>query len=194
MSFAEDTALAPAGERRWRAGVHERWFVIRGPFGGSIAALLARALLEVTDHPPRTLAIHFVDAPAAGEVEITATVERRGRSTDAVSLRLEQDGRIMALALANASERRADAPSWNELPRPDAPPPETCARVEREGRLPPFIEQLEIRWVDGAEWGGADAWNRAWVAAPERDVVDAPFVAALADVWMPPAFAKVNGL
>ena len=42
MSFAEDTALVPVGENRWRGEVHERWWVVKGPFGGTIAALLTR--------------------------------------------------------------------------------------------------------------------------------------------------------
>src|SRR3712207_1353669 len=75
MSFAEDTALVPAGENGWRGEVHERWWVVKGPFGGTVAALLTRALMQVTEHPPRTLAVHYADAPAAGAVDISAAVE-----------------------------------------------------------------------------------------------------------------------
>ena len=187
MSFAEDTALVPDGELRWRGRVHERWWVVKGPFGGTIAALLARALMQSTEHPPRTLAVHFADAPSAGEVEVSAAVERRGRSTDAISLRLEQDGRVMALALANAGDRR-DQPAWNELPQPEAPPPETCRRVEPAPV--PFVGQLDVRWVAGDR---APAWNRAWVGLPGGEPLDDAFVAALSDVWMPPAFQRLDG-
>jgi acyl-CoA thioesterase len=191
MTFEDDTALAELGERRWSAAVDERWWVMRGPFGGFVTALLTRALLAVTEHPPRTLAVHFLDAPRAGAVEISAEVERRGRSTDAVSLRLEQDGAVMALALANAGDRR-DAPAWSGLEPPDAPPPEDCNRVEPP--VVPFIGQLDVRWVDGSPWGEAQApWNRAWIADPSGAQLDAVFVGALADVWMPPAFQALGG-
>ncbi len=193
MSFAADTALVPAGEGRWRATVHERWWVAAGPFGGFVTALLARALAEVSAHPPRTLAVHFLAAPKAGEVEVAATVERRGRSTDAVSLRLEQDGAVMALALANAGDRRPDSPAWSDLPRPDAAEPEACSEMTRVDPMPAFLAELEVRWIDGTGWGdGQSAWNRAWVAARGRPPVDLPLVAALGDVWLPPAIARLG--
>ena len=40
MSLAEDTALTRVGERAWRATFDERWAVVRGPFGGWLAAVL----------------------------------------------------------------------------------------------------------------------------------------------------------
>ena len=194
MSFTADTALVPAGERRWRATVDERWWVVKGPFGGFVAALLARALTEVTDHPPRSLAIHYLDAPAAGEVEVSAAVERRGRTTDAVSLRLEQDGRLMALALANAGDRRPDSPAWTELPRPEAPEPDATTRMERQAGMPRFLDELDVRWIAGSDWGGEGAWNRAWVATREHEPLDDVVVAALGDVWLPPAIAHMGAM
>jgi acyl-CoA thioesterase len=100
----------------------------------------------------------------------------------------------MALALANAGDWRPDSPAWSELPRPDAPPPEDCPRVEHHPPLPPFIGQLDIRYVAGPEPGAEEAWNRAWIAAPPDAALDPAFVAALSDVWMPPAFVRLGGM
>ena len=41
--FDADTGLEEAGELRWRAWAPEHWFVGRGPNGGYLAALAARA-------------------------------------------------------------------------------------------------------------------------------------------------------
>ncbi len=188
-TFAADTALVPDGPQRWRGTIHERWWVVKGPFGGTIAALMTRALMDVTDHPPRTLAVHFVDAPAAGEVEVRAQVERRGRSTDAVSLRVEQDGRVMALGLANAGDRREEAPAWDELAMPDVPRADALPRLQ--GAPVAFLDQLDVRWEARPDMAG-EGWNRAWIGDLSGEPLDAVHVAALSDVWMPPAFLRVG--
>lgn len=191
MSLAQDTVLTPAGPGRWRATYHDGWEVVRGPFGGWIAALLARALGEVTAWPPRTLAIHFVDAPAPGEVEVTAEVVREGRSSSAVSLAVEQGGRPMARALSTAGKWRGEEEAWSGLEPPRAPAPEDCARVEGGEGWPNFLEQLDIRWVAGHPPvpPGGEAHNVTWVSAGPLDV---PAVAALSDLMMPPAFSRLG--
>jgi acyl-CoA thioesterase len=100
-----ETALEALGRGRWRGEVSERWWIRAptperrrpgGPFGGYLAAMLVHALVEAVDdplRPPRSLTVHFVDAPAPGAVEVSARVERTGGSATSVTLRLEQDGR-----------------------------------------------------------------------------------------------------
>ena len=74
-----DTALAPLTPTRWRGEISDRWWVVRGPFGGYVAAFLTRALVAAVDDParrPRSLTVHYVEAPQAGPVEVSATIER----------------------------------------------------------------------------------------------------------------------
>jgi hypothetical protein len=55
-----DTALEPLTPTRWRGQVTERWWVVRGPFGGYLAALLVRALVAAVAEParrPRSLTV-----------------------------------------------------------------------------------------------------------------------------------------
>ena len=191
MSLADDTVLSPAGVRRWRATYEDRWEVVRGPFGGWLAALLARALGEVTDWPPRTLAIHFVDAPAPGELEVSAELVREGRSSAAVALGIEQDGRPMARALATAGKWREDETAWNDLAMPGVPGPDECARLEGGDRRPNFVGQLDVRWAAGHPPvpPGGEARNVTWVSAGGLDL---PTLAALSDLVMPPAFSKLG--
>jgi hypothetical protein len=77
-----DTELVPEGDLRWRAEISERWWIIQGPYGGYIAAMLTRALIAAVDdpaRPPRSLTVHFLAAPQAGPVE-TSAGSRAGRS------------------------------------------------------------------------------------------------------------------
>jgi acyl-CoA thioesterase len=165
--------------------------VVRGPFGGWMAAVLARALAAVTPWPPRTLAIHFLDAPAPGEVALSAEIERAGRSSCAVSLRADQAGRPMARALATAGSWREGEPAWCDLERPQAPPPEDLPRLEPLPETPNFFGELDLRWVAGSPPvpPGGDAHNVMWVSAGP---LDAAALAAVSDVVLPPAFGRLG--
>ena len=102
--FDADTALEPAGELRWRAWAPDHWFVGRGPNGGFLAGVAARAAEAAAGRPLRSLSLHFVASPAVGPLEVAATLERVGRSYTAASVRIEQEGRPMTLALATLGE------------------------------------------------------------------------------------------
>ena len=184
-------ALTPLGPGRWRGEISERWWIIRGPYGGYLCALLVEALTDALDDPartPRSLTVHFLDAPAVGPVEVAATVERAGRSLTSVSLRMEQDGRPVALALASAATWRDGEAEWQELAMPEVAPPEDCPQIG--GRpLPPFTDNFEIRWA-GGERGRAR--NLTWVRPRPEAPLDHATVAALADTMVPAAFTRLH--
>jgi acyl-CoA thioesterase len=187
-----DTALEPLTPTRWRGEISERWWVVRGPFGGYVAALLTRALLLAVDDParrPRSLTVHYVAPPAAGAVEVTAAVERLGRSATTVSLRMEQDGEPVAVAIGSCATWREGEPEWSEAPMPEAPPPEDCPLLERRERMPPFHERFEIRWVGGER---GTARNVAWLRPDPPRVLDHLALTALSDGWMPAGFTKLG--
>jgi acyl-CoA thioesterase len=129
-----DTALDPLGAGHCRATLSERWWVGRGPFGGYLAALLVRALEQVVEWPPRSLSVHFLEAPAAGPVDVRAVVERRGRSSASASLRIEQHGRPVVLALGAAGAWRPDEARWADAAMPSVSPPEAGAQPPATSR------------------------------------------------------------
>jgi acyl-CoA thioesterase len=192
-----DTALEPVGEHRWRAQVSERWWILQGPYGGYISAMLMRALLATVDdpaRPPRSFTVHFLEAPAAGPVEIAAHVERTGRSASSVSLRMEQDGRPMALALASAGVWREDQPAWDDLRAPDVPGPDDCPAVPQREGMPPFMGNFDIRWVEGGGLGhpAERARNVSWVRPHEAGPLDHVAATALSDTMLPAAFSRLG--
>jgi acyl-CoA thioesterase len=189
-----DTALEPLTPTRWRGHVSERWWVVRGPFGGYLMVFLVRALLLAVGDParrPRSLTVHFIHPPAAGPIEVCATVERAGRAATAVSLRLEQDGVPVALALGSCATWRDGEPEWAEITAPQAPPPEDCPRFGPHQGGPPFHERFEIRWVGAGE---GEARNLAWLRADPPRALDHLALTALSDGWMPAAFSKLGRL
>jgi acyl-CoA thioesterase len=189
-AFDADTALEPAGDGRWTGRISERWFVGRGPNGGLLAAQAARAMQALAGDPgrePRSLTLHYLEAPAAGPVTLAGRVERAGRSTTAVSLRFEQDGRAVALGLGVLSTWREGAFEHAESAPPAVPAPGEIEPMPR-GAAPEaatFVGNYEYRWAvdgEGARVGG-------WIRVPGGGrPVDAVAVAAFTDAFPPAVF------
>ena len=148
--------------------MREHWFVQRGPNGGLVAALATRALTEVAGgdgRAPRSLTLHYLAPPVAGELEVAAAVERAGRTTTFASLRVLQDGVTVAYGLGCCSAWREGQPEWDELERPDVPGPAEIASLEPADGVPRFLSNYEMRPLDAPHVG---AWMRAAAAAPGR--------------------------
>lgn len=188
--FDTDTAV-----RDGRGTVSDDWFVVRGPNGGYLAAMLVRAFDEAVPpgRRPRSLTIHFTSAPKAGPVEIETSVEREGRSFTFLSGRMHQDGALVATALAAYSSAR-DGVAWREEEMPDVRPPSEIEPFPAGPPFPPFAAHWEMRSVvpalpfsdgDRAEAGG-------WIRLREPRPLDYPLVAALTDAWFPAAFSRLS--
>jgi acyl-CoA thioesterase len=175
----------------WRAG--------RGPHGGYLAAILLRALTAAVDDParaPRSLTIHYASAPETGPVEIRTTMERQGRSLSTLSARMEQAGRVTALALA-AFSAPWEAPGANELPMPELAGPDAERRSTPKlfKGAPEFTRQLVMQPRVGAvPFAGSGAPMRigGWIGLPEPRPVDAFSLALFCDAWFPPSFIALD--
>lgn len=194
-----------AARARFEADVSPEWRAARGPHGGYVAALLLRSLIEAAAddaRAPRSLTIHYARPGQLGPVVIHTALERRGRSLSTLSARMEQDGAVLALALAAFSVPWS-GPEVAELPMPSvAPPdPDRCTpavmleRIE-QGLAPPFLRQLVLQpRLEAAPFrGGEEAMEAgAWlaVADPERPL-DAIALAMFCDVGMPPPFVRLR--
>src|SRR3954464_14242768 len=125
--FARDTSVSEIEPGIFQGHVNRDWWIVFGPNGGFIAAMVVKAMAAaVDDHQrrPRSLTIHYAAAPAEGRVRIATTVERAGRSLTTVSARMEQDGRLIALAIGAYSRERIAAVEFDEVPPPAIAPPE----------------------------------------------------------------------
>ena len=190
--FDRDTAVVATGDGAFEGRIDRGWWVVRGPNGGYVAAILLRALMASVepDRAPRSLTIHYTAPPEEGPVRIETCVERAGRSLTTVSGRMLQGDRVLALALAALSKPRR-GPSFDHAPRPEAPPPDACP-VYR-GFIP-LNDRYEYRHAIGALPGaGAEqALTGGWIRSEEPRLADAPLVAAITDAWPPACFAPAR--
>jgi acyl-CoA thioesterase len=196
--FDRDTALRRCADGAFEAALDRGWWIVVGPNGGYLAAILLRAMTETAADPeraPRSLTVHYVSPAHEGPVRIAATVERAGRSLSTVSARLEQDGALVALALAAFAKPRP-SPEFADLPMPEVPPPESLQRLALPGeRSAPMREQLESRPAFGEpiRAGMPHALAGGWMRTVVPRRADPLLVALLCDAW-PPAVAQHRAL
>ena len=196
--FESDTCVREVEPGVFEGQVNRDWWIVFGPNGGFIAAMIVRALAAaVGDHSraARSLTIHYTSAPAEGPVRIATTVERAGRSLTTVSARMEQGGRLIALAIGSFSRPRVPALEFDELPPPRVPAPEDVPIAPPRDDMPPFSRQWEIRPAIGeAPFSRAEGptLTGGWIKLLEEQPLDAPLVAQLADAWLPPVFVRLK--
>jgi acyl-CoA thioesterase len=197
VSFDADTALEPIAPGRWRAELHERWSVARGPNGGFVGALAARAAEAAGERPLRSLTTQFLEAPEPGPVDVVAVVERAGGSTTAVSVRIERDGRPTALALATLGAWRDGEAEWQDAAMPAAPGPEEAFRLDpsRSG-APAFVGNFDMRRAigDAPQAGPSEGLTGGWVRTAVPHAVDSARIVAFADCWLPAAYSRLGAV
>ncbi len=201
-SFDDDTALEPAGEGEWTGVIADGWDTPRGPLGGYVMAILVRGLEVAVGDPERkarSVTAHFLRAPHAGPVTVSARVEREGRSLSTVSGRLEQDGKLIALALA-AYSKAWPSPVLEGSTMPEVEPPDDDRRAPQEEfprpNLPPFMGRLSMQHRLGAPpFSSAEhAEVGGWLGLLEARPLDAMAIAVLADAWYPAPWPRLTEL
>ena len=198
--FATDTAIVPRGDGRYDATIDPAWWIIRGPNGGYLAAIVARAVLaEVADTGQRlrSMTLHYLRAPAPGPCTVHVSVERRGRTLASSSIRVMQDDQLMILGLVATAQDR-EGPAFSDLPLPDvAPPVDPTPPPAPAGALSPIPmrDQYEMQLRLGPDRAegeiGDEALTGGWIRLADPEPVDDVVVAALADAWTPAVFSRL---
>ena len=191
--FELDTQVTPDGPNRFTAQMDPGWWIVRGPNGGYIGAILVRALEATLGEPARQLrsiTIHYLRPPAVGPVEIETCVERSGRSMSTLTARMSQGGKLQALAIAAFSTRR-EAAELHHAVMPEVAPPEKL--LPRPDALIPIHEQFEHRVGIGPRFElgerGREAITGGWMRLSEPRTLDAAQVVAYSDAWPPAVFS-----
>lgn len=193
--FDRDTAVRPVAPGRFAARFDPAWWIIAGPNGGYMAAVLLRAMEAAVGDPERivrSLTVHYTRRPEGEAVEIETTVERQGRSLSTVTARLVQGERLVAHAVAAFSKPRPGPRLHHARMPPVIPLSEAKPREVPTGEDPlSFHRQFDLRWaIPQTPWSGAEtARSAAWARLAEPRLVDAPLVATFADALPPAVFA-----
>ena len=196
--FELDTSVNEVDPGVFEGHVNRDWWIVFGPNGGFLAAMIVKAMgAAVDDHTraARSLTVHYTSAPKEGPVRIRTTIERAGRSLTTVSARMEQEDQLIALAIGAFSSPRTAAIEFSDARAPTVPPPEAVEPFQGRRDLPPFTRQWEVRPAVGiAPFTGAEAstLSGGWIRPLDPHPIDAALVAQLADAWVPAVFVRLT--
>jgi acyl-CoA thioesterase len=198
-TFEEQTAIEESRPGVYAGQVHPGWWVVRGPHGGYLAAIVLRAMAARLDdpaRPPRSFTTHFAAAPVEGPLEIETRVEREGRSMTTLSARATQGDKLVALSLAAFSAPRPGF-EFDDAPMPEAAAPDEGIVVPTEGdNIPPFLANFDMRWLFGGPpfSGSPEALVGGWLRFADPTVANATVITCLMDAWAPAVFPRATQL
>lgn len=198
-AFDRDTAVGPLGDGRYGVTFDPGWWVVAGPNGGHVAAMIVRALraeLGSAERALRSLSVHYPSAPREGPAEIAVRVERVGRGMTTLSARLTQGDRLCALALAACSAPYPPALELDDVVMPEVPMPEDVPAGAPPGFEPPaFARNFTMLALLGPApfSGGERAITGGWLRLVEGEALDEALVVAITDSWWPAVFGVVGG-
>jgi acyl-CoA thioesterase len=195
--FEQDTAVRAVAEGSLSCDIRPDWWVVNGPNGGYVAAILVRAMSAnsaADERPLRSLTVHFQRPPEAGPAEIEVTVERQGRSVSFMRAALSQGGRVCAGAVAVFARDRTGL-ELDHARAPVVPGPEETDQLPDRPEAPPFGREFDFRPAIGKTgFGEADeALTGGWLRFRDERPLDAPALVALCDSWFPAVFAVSDG-
>ena len=189
-----------AGNGVYEGAIADGWDTPRGPLGGYVMAIVLRGLEAAVDDParqPRSFTVHFLRPPSAGPVTVTATVERTGRTMTSVTGRLEQGGKLVALALA-AFSTPWESPLLDDAPMPLVEPPDLARPPVRppDGEGPPFLTRMTMqhRFGDQPFTRSAHGEVGGWLGLKEDRPIDGAALVVLADAWFPAPWPRLSRL
>jgi acyl-CoA thioesterase len=200
LGLDEDIELRRAGDGTYDGEIRGGWWTPRGPLGGYVMAVMLNGLTLAVDDAermPRSCTMQFLRPPQRGPVTVRTTIERTGRTLTSVSGRLEQEGKLMGLAIGSFSTPW-ESPLLDDAPMPDVEPPTDDApgRHVPNGEPPPFVDRMVFQrrfgpplftQAEHAEVGG-------WLGLREERPLDAPAVAVLSDAWFPAPWPRLKAI
>ncbi len=193
-------ALTFISDGRYAAHVDPAWFVLTGPHGGYVAALLVRAVEaavaaadDAQPKPIRSLSVHYLLPATEGPAEIEVDITRTGRSLSFVEVRLRQGERLVAHGLAALGAGRGAEGFQDAGPAAHIPPAETLPSPSPPPGFPapPMAQRLDYRPVEPKPFfSGAPAEFWCWLRLADSRPVDAAVLALYVDAMIPTLFLR----
>jgi acyl-CoA thioesterase len=198
MTFQIDPTLRDRwrhAEGRWWATLPEGWSQGRSVFGGLTTAMaVALGQTESQGRPLRTLTTHLVRPTAPGEIEGRVGLIRSGRNVSFVEVTLLQgDKETSRSTLVFAEPNPAALRIIAGAPTPASPVEALEPLPRTSGRIPEFVEHVEMRWVTGQHpFTGSTESDFTGYCRFKVPAGGPEGLIALLDVWPAPPLAMLS--
>jgi acyl-CoA thioesterase len=190
----DDATRVSASDSGWVGHTSQDYWAFIGPFGGTTAATILRAL---TDHPermgdPLAVTVNYCAPIVEGPFDLDVRLLRANRSSQHWAVELTQGGAdVAAFATAVFAVRR---PSWSHqaVPFPIATPFEQTRAYPKVAA--PWVKQYDLRFVEGEpDIGGgphaepASGFSKFWIGDRKPRKIDALSLTSMSDAF----FARI---
>ncbi len=218
--FERDTAVVEIGTLRYEGVVSPDWWVVAGPNGGYLAAIVTRALqaaFATATRRMRSLSLHYLRPAVAGPIIVEIEVVKAGKLVTTVQFFARQDSKLVMTGLSTFGVV-LDAPSFSDAVAPLAPPPVMVSGAEPGIETIPMGAQYDVIPCLGSvgstqtgpnnhpEQGASSEANRGssdapsclpavtggWIRLADPAPIDECVLAAYCDSWWPPVFHRIN--
>lgn len=188
-------ALEALGPGRYAGMSSPDYWNMVGPFGGTTAATVLRAVLMHPDllGEPMSLTVNYAGALGAGPFEVQVMPVRTNRTTQHWTAGILQDNAQGQALITNTATvitaLRRETWRMSDSPMPQVPGPSEVPAVNLD-RAIAWFKNYELRPITGAiprEWhgGGDSSLTQLWMRdAPVRPL-DFCSLAALSDAFFP---------
>ena len=182
---------------RIEATIPDDWMQGRTTYGGLTAAFCLESALElIDDMPVRSAQVAFI-GPVGGEVVISPSILRRGKSSAFVNVDMVTEAGIMARCIFAFGAKRPSKLDQRSRECPQVPDPEDSPAFFGSGRRPTFANHFNVRLaaghppMSGAEHGDMTLWLRhkdegaLWNPTTLLSIADSPPPAAMSMMTEP---------
>lgn len=188
-----DTRVVREGDA-FVAEISGGWSIGTAPNGGYLAAILVRAMAEVSPLPdPFSTTVHYVRTATPGPASVTVESIRVGHRHSTFAARLVQGGIEVARAISTFGALDSlEGPTVVPLAAPDLQTPDACVSG-RPGptSVLPIAQRVDMRiprgeasWTEGAKSGRSELCG--WVRFADHRPVDPLALLFFADAFPPP--------
>ena len=200
MALHDDVALKSLGDGFFSVEIVDNYWIIAGPNGGYLGAILAAAgdiHLSGNGRQLRSITLHFLKPPTIGEVKVHVQTLRSGKSVDFLRLEMEQN-EVPVLIATGVWALGSEILNQPRLLMPNVPDPYSCPPAIRLTETPTRLhEQWDIRSVQTDISGGGKHADETvgpeltwWIRPIETTPMSSPLVVAMSDALPPPIFVS----
>jgi acyl-CoA thioesterase len=196
MGALDDSlALETVGPNLYRGHADPAFLGIGGMFGGWVAALMLKAVLENSsaEGSASALTVNFLNAVPAGVSLILRTKFLGGGRSLAhwrCDLSVDRSDDLAATATMVLAKRR-ESQVFTEPTMPDAPPPESLPIFHPPGA--PVFAHNDMRIVSGSSFNQNSTHSLVWEREASGRRLDAVQLAYLCDIGAPRVFYVSDG-
>jgi acyl-CoA thioesterase len=197
MALTKNARLTRTTENSYAGQSDPGYWNLIGPFGGWIAALLLRAVLDDPRHlgEPLSMSIDFAGPMEAGAFVIRVRELRHNRSTTFWWTELVQqqgEAEVVCAFATIVTAKRRETPSFLESAPPSAEPPEGLKSFAPLRSPLPFFERFDMRYATNPLVPEEDGERLLWVKVRDAGVLDFETLTALCDIGLPHVFARLK--